>query len=351
MSGERTRNLWLICGAAVAAGILASLFAPHSASAGTLDAVKTTFETTALSLDDIAASWSKTIFATIAIFEFLWVLTEGALFESSLEGWLNTFVFRLILFACGLWLVNNQVPVAKWAVTEITTIANAFSPAGTTLTPDAIGNLGFADSLKLMNSENPGGNFLVGVGLVIPQFIVGTVMQLAFSIVAVELLVVTIAVQLCVAIGSLLLGFTGTRWTRHIAAMWPRMLVMTLLLLVTVNAIATVGTTLSDNIIVMIDKAGNAGQPGLLATMSEMMADCLVYVGLALGLPGIVGFLGASTPMTAGTTLKSMAMGAASFAGARMGGGGGTGSTAATISRSGSTTLADIEAATRLPNE
>ncbi|MGP6190437.1 MAG: type IV secretion system protein [Vulcanimicrobiaceae bacterium] len=185
-------------------------------------------------------------------------------------------------------------------------------------------------------------NPLVIVSLTLEQFIVGTLIQIAFLVVAIELLAVTIGVQLCVALGSILLGFVGTRWTRPIAAMWPRMLVMTLLLLVTINAVAGVGNLLSADIATRIANVDAAGQAGVVAGMATIAADSVVYLFLSLCITGLVGFLGATTPMTAGATLRNAAMTAASFVGARMGAGGGAGAS------SGANSIAKIEAATRL---
>ncbi|MGP6190438.1 MAG: hypothetical protein ACLPSH_10245 [Vulcanimicrobiaceae bacterium] len=132
------RFTWFAFGAVAVAGMLASAFAPHPASAGLLDSVNGSFATTTAPMYATAATWSKTIFYAIAGLEFLWALAEGVLFQSNLEGWLNSFAFRLLLFGCGLWLVTNQVVVATWATAEIVTIAGSFSSAGVPLTPDGI---------------------------------------------------------------------------------------------------------------------------------------------------------------------------------------------------------------------
>ena len=310
------------------------------ASAGLLDGIATTFAATTGPLAARAAQWSSTIFYTIVFFEFAWSMVEGL----RLHDWsslLDHWVTRIVGYMVGIWFLQNQVALTQTLITTIGAIANDFAGAGggAQLTPDGIAVLGWNDSMAMMQATS--GNFAADIALVIPQSIAALFLQLGFIVVAVEDLCITLGVQFCIAVGGIAIGLIATRWSRPFAAVWPRMIFGTLLLLVAVNAVAAVGTLVSQNLAHLIAQMGGQPLSGILGDYVTIAASSIAYLLFALALPTLVGFLGATSPIRGGAYLVAAARSAGAMAAGGFAGGG------AAAGVNAKTGIAQIEAATR----
>lgn len=291
-----------------------------------IDTVSIAFLATNARLTAIAATWSSTIFYALVSFELLWSLYD-CLRSSSWSDLLDGFGFRLVIFCIGVFLITNQVQLANELNAEITTIASSFATGSTTgaqLTPGGIASLGWTDATAVWNAE-PSDPVSAAL-LALPSFLATGLLMISFVLVALDQLIMNLGAQFCVAVGSMLLGFVATRWTRPYAAIWPRMMMGTLLLNVVVDAAAGVGNGLSTTILATTTAMNGLGVMAVLPNIAVIFAIGVVYAFFVCSITGLIGFLGVSTAMHASTTVRNTMMAAASYAGARFGsshGGGG----------------------------
>jgi hypothetical protein len=241
-----------------------------------------------------------------------------------------------------VYLIQHQVDLVTELNTQIDTIASSFATGSTTgppLTPGGIAKMGWTDSTAVWNAEPS--DPLSSTVLALPSFIANLSILVAFVLVALDKLVMGLGAQFCVAVGSMLLGFVATRWTRPQAVIWPRMMVGVLILNVAVDAAAAVGTGISNTIVSMSVQMNGLGLSAVLSSVAVIASLGVVYVAFVLSITSLVGFLGVSTAMHASTTVRNTVMAAASYAGARFGSGNRSGGAASSQPRA----IASLEAA------
>lgn len=282
--------------------VAALILGATPASAGGLDAVAAVFAGTTPHFEAVAADWSSKIFYSIVILDLLWTLYE-CIRTNSLDQLIDTLMYRVVGYALGVYLITNQVAITGALFDAMAQIGTAFAlpGAGTPLTPNAIATLGWTAVDALCDAMPP--NPAIGVLIAIPLFFCSIMLQLAFDVVAVEDLVIQIGVQLCIAIGSVLLGLVGTRWTRPIAGLWPKMAVAGFLLTVVIGAVVALGTLLDRQILadIAVMKAESFGS--ILQDLATISTASVVYLLLSVFFTGLAVFMGAQTPLTVSATI------------------------------------------------
>jgi hypothetical protein len=310
-----------------------------------LDAIAAVFAGTNPRFEAAAADWSAKIFYSIVILDLLWSLYE-CIRTNTLEQLLDTLMYRVVGYALGVYLISNQVAITNALFDTIGTIGTAFALPGAAvpLSPNAIAKLGW-DAAGALGSTMPQGNPAVSLLIAVPLFVCSLVLQFAFIVVGVEDLVIQIGVQLCIAVGSVLLGLVGTRWTRPIAALWPKMIVAAFLLSVVIAAIAGLGTLLSAQIVADINAMQGQQIGSILQDLATICAASLVYLILSLFLTGLAAFMGAQTPLTVGgAVINAVSNAFAYITGYNAGSHGGSANSSG--SSGGRDPVATIEAAT-----
>ena len=331
----------LLIGLAVVATLVLT---QASASAAGLDAIAAVFADTTPHFEAVAAGWSSKIFYSIVILDLLWTLYE-CVRTNSLEQLIDTLMFRVVGYALGIYLITNQVAITNALFDTIGQIGTAFALPGATapLSPNAIVKLGWNAAGALGNTM-PQGNPAVSLLIALPLFVCSLLLQLAFVVVGVEDLVIQIGVQLCIALGSVLLGLCATRWTRPIAAMWPKMIVAALLLSIVIGAVAGLGTVVSQQILADIRTMAGEQLGSILQDLATISAASLVYLLLSIFLTGLAAFMGALTPLSVGgTVINAVSNGFAYFTGYNAGSSSHGGSSSSSSNRD---PVATIEAAT-----
>ena len=315
------------------------LFVPHPARAGVFNLMLTPFTTAAGPVQANAARLSSTLFFGLFGLEFFYTVYRAmfkAQFADATEGFVNLIVF----FCVGSYIELNQIALTTWLQGWIGTTAGAFSTGnGAAQTPDGVFTLGWNLMVQIMQTSS--GNPVTDIATVIPQFIAGCGVIIAFIVIAVEMLAMSVATQFLLALAGLAIGFIATRWTRPFAATFPRVAYATLLLLVTVNGVASVGTTVAADIvrtIATLDQ-GN-GISGILAGYVTITGSGIVLALVALAIPSLVAFLGATSPLPGGAMVTAASAAAISYFTAQA-------SKSSQGSGGGKNPVAQIEAATR----
>jgi hypothetical protein len=181
------------------------------------------------------------------------------------------------------------------------------------LTPTVIAGMGWtlSDQIAQANTGNP----VLNVALAIPDAVAVGTTQFAFCIVALEMFVAQMMTSFLVPVASITLGLLGSRWSRHYAAVFAKVLFLTFLIQFVVAMLALLGTGISAAIRDMIATFATAANP--LTTYAGLFTDGLVYVFITLTLTGIAGALGIVVPVA-----NAAGRAAGSFANALSGGGG-----------------------------
>jgi hypothetical protein len=342
----KRRVLWAVWALGVTLALV--LGAGHSASAqalpaapaadnGLLGIIEQFFDGAMVPMAAASATWSAVFFYGLVVLEGFIVCYQGFRchdWSELIENWV-TFI---VLYGLGVWIIQNQLANGQWAITEINTVAGTY---GNAPTPDSIASNGFTVTLALAAAmpHDPVSAAL----LAIPQFLVSAAIGIAFGLVAIEDLIVRMAVTLCADIGAIMLAGVACRWTRGYAAMYPKLLVSSLLLLITVNAVAGLGVGVSNFMVKAIGTINILDPFGALGSLAVVMSCSALFILFALGIVGLVAHLGASSPMTSAASVKRAAAAAYSaIAGRFTGAGAGAGAGSA-----GGATVATLEAATR----
>jgi hypothetical protein len=299
--------------ALVVGGMFLLVFATPPAGAqqaGILDQIQGVFGQNTAPLLTEAATWSLRIFSTLAIFEFIWTVYDAQR-SSSWTQFFDTLTFRLVLYGLGLWLCQNQIAISQFGLTEVGQIAGGFAatPGMAALNVDAINDIGLNISVGIFNATPA--NFAAQALAFIPQFLSAITVQVAFTLVAIEALLVQIATQFLVPVGSVLVGFVATRWTRPISGLWGRMWVSVLMLNITVAAIAGVGVRMGTYFAGQMQ--GLQGTQ-LMPALATMCSASIVFLFMAMGLTGLAAFLSAQVPLAGAQAAINTALNAGSLA-------------------------------------
>lgn len=329
-----------VCGAiAMTAFVLFSATHPATASAGILDIIQTTFASATLPIKENAARWSSTIFYTFVGAEFLYLLYRG-MFMHDWSEIIDAWVQRLVFYGFGILVLQDQIALSDAIMTWIARIASDFALAGAgdVLTPDGLMSMGWtlSNALCSVQTWNP----VVNVVNVIPQQFAALALSFAFLVVAIEDLVAQIGTQFCVAVGGISVGLMATRWTRPFASVFPRILFSTLILTVTINAVAATGALIGHEMMGLIGKMAGQTGSGILNDYITMTAAGIAYAFFAISIPALVAFLGATSPIPGGSAVMAIAASAMSYMAGKNSSGSGSGA-------SGKSPIANIEAATR----
>lgn len=331
-------NRAFVAGAAACLIVCAATVVP--ASAGVLDVMQSALSSATVPIETNAARWSNVIFYTFVFAEFIYLLYRG-MFMHDWHEFLDAWVQRIVFFCFGVLVLQNQVALTDAFLGWINQIASDFVFAGqaAAITPDGLMSIGWnlSDAVCRVQNWNP----IVNTALVIPQQFAGLALTLAYLLVAIEYLVVQVGAQFCVAVAGVAVGLLATRWTRPFSGVLPRVLFSTLILTVTIDAVAAVGVNIGNAMMAMIAAADTGSMSGMLNAFITITAAAAAYFVFALGIPSLVGFLGATRPMPGGAAMMSSFASVAAYAAGRGSAGSGGGGS------SGKPQIAQLEAATK----
>jgi hypothetical protein len=314
---------------------------PLPAVAGILQTISTPFDQSTRPVEIQAAAISLYLFTVVFPIEVSYALYRAA-YRPELPALIENYAQAILCFGVGWFIVSQQVFLTDQTFDLLARLSTQMTAAGGVppLTPDGIAGLGYTLSIQL--SEISTGNIFTDGFAGFVQQIAGVLLNIAFCIVAVEEAAIKIGTQFCVAVAGCCVGLMGSRWTRPYAAGFPRIVFATFILFVTVNAVAAVGIIVSNDFMQTLASLGAQPISGIVAGFEMIAGGAVVYMVIAVAVPGIAVFLGATTPLPGG---------AAAFAAiaAMRGGGGGSsgGSNSSSTQSNGTRPTAQLERASR----
>lgn len=325
----------------VFSGVLV-IAAASPASAAFLDTIKSNYDNATASWLDAALVFASAIFAGLIVLELAWSLTEIFLRSRDIDSFLNSLIMRIIGIGSGIFLLTNAHTIVTSALADFVTIGSGIANSSGTVTatsPDAIFMQGYRIAEYMIASSQ--GIGLPGEALLaLPQDIGALLVLVAYALVAAQLLLTEIQIDLVIGAGAFLLGFIGSRWTLPFAESYPRMLVASGSKLVAILLVVGLGNTLAAHFIAQAQQTGS----GALAYLT-IGASALIYGLIAWNLPALMQAFAAAAPILSASGIAGATAGAVASA-VRAAGSGGS-SAAGDAARGGANSIASIEKATR----
>ncbi len=282
------------------------------------------------------------IFGALVTLEITWSLLEAFLGSGDIHAFLGSLIKRIVAIGVAVFIFDNGGEIVSALLADFLKIGTAIAGGNiTTPTPDDVFGQGFQIAQVIMASTAGDVAFgpLASIAA-LPQMLASLLVLAAYGIVAAQLMLTEIQIDIVVGIGAFLLGFLGSRWTMPFAEAYPRMVLASGVKLITIIAIVGLGNSLFLN----FSRAASAPGASPVQFLS-IGVSTLIYALIAWNLPSIMQMLSGASPVFSAGALAASAAGAAMSA-ARMAGSGGAGAAGA-AGGGGSSAVAAIEKATR----
>lgn len=302
------------------------------------DGITNTFKGSSAGWMTAAQGYAQNLFLSLAAIEFTWAAAQLVLKKGDLPDMIASTMLKVV----GIGFFYSMLMVAP---TWIPAIMDSFGMAGAAvganggsaamLSPSGIFDQGInvagsmVSAMNSSNSNNVGlGEIVSSGGASIGSFMFGAIVTglaglltiMAFTLVAVQLMVTLIESYIVIGGGMLMLGFTGSRWTLPFGEKYFGYAVSTGIKLFTLYLIVGQGQNVADAIISGLTSGGTA--PGPVDFMAAG-ASSLAYGAMGYMVPSLAGSMMNGSPSLsmgnmaaagggiAGTAIGTAALGAA----------------------------------------
>lgn len=303
------------------------------------DGITNTFKGSSAGWMTAAQGYAQNLFLALAAIEFTWAAAQLVLKKGDLPDMIASTMLKVV----GIGFFYSMLMVAP---TWIPAIMDSFGMAGAAvganggskamLSPSGIFDQGInvaGSMVSAMNSSNTNnlgvGEIVSSGGASIGSFMFGGIVTglaglltiLAFTLVAIQLMVTLIESYIVIGGGMLMLGFTGSRWTLPFGEKYFGYAVSTGIKLFTLYLIVGQGQNVADAIIAGLTSGGTAA-PGPVDFMAAG-ASSLAYGAMGYMVPSLAGSMMNGSPSLsmgnmaaagggiAGTAIGTAAMGSA----------------------------------------
>ena len=306
------------------------------------DGIASTFQSSTGSWMSSAQGYAKGLFLSLSAIEFTWAGMQLLLKKGELQDMIASTMLKIV----GIGFFYSLLMVAP---TWIPAIMNSFGAAGAAvgsgggssamLSPSGVFDQGIqvasalVDQMNKSNSSTNGGlvNALTSGGASIGSFMFGAIITgltglltvLAFTLVAVQLMVTLIESYVIIGGGMLMLGFTGSRWTLPFGEKYFGYAVSTGIKLFTLYLIVGQGQNVANAIIHALHATNNGNGPGPIDFLGAG-ASSLAYGAMGYMVPAMAGSMMNGSPSL---SLGSMASAGGGMLGSMIGAGAMAGST------------------------
>jgi len=303
------------------------------------DGITGKFQTSSAGWMTAAQSYAQKLFLSLAAIEFTWAAIQLTL----KKGELNDMIASTMLKVVGIGFFYSMLMVAP---TWIPAIMDSFGMAGsaigasggsaTMLSPSGIFDQGInvaSAMVSAMNSSNTNnlglGEVVSSGGASIGSFMFGAIVTglaglltiLAFTLVAVQLMVTLIESYIVIGGGMLMMGFLGSRWTLPFGEKYFGYAVSTGIKLFTLYLIVGQGQNVADAIVHGLSTGAAPGPVDFLGAG----ASSLAYGAMGYMVPSLAGSMMNGSPAL---SLGNMAAAGGGLAGSMVAGAAMAGATA-----------------------
>lgn len=304
------------------------------------DGITNTFKTSSAGWMTAAQGYAQNLFLSLAAIEFTWAAAQLTLKKGELQDIIASTMMKVV----GIGFFYSLLMMAP---TWIPAIMDSFGMAGANvganggsaamLSPSGIFDQGIDVASAMVSAMNSANSNNLGIGEVISSggasigsFMFGAIVTglsglltiLAFTLVAVQLMVTLIESYLVIGGGMLMLGFTGSRWTLPFGEKYFGYAVSTGIKLFTLYLIVGQGQNVANAIIQGLTSGGTA--PGPVDFLGAG-ASSLAYGAMGYLVPSLAGSMMNGSPSL---SMGNMAAAGGGIAGTMVGGAAALGSTA-----------------------
>lgn len=302
------------------------------------DGITQTFKSSSAGWMTAAQGYAQNLFLSLAAIEFTWAAIQLTMKKGELQDMVASTMMKVV----GIGFFYSMLMVAP---TWIPAIMDSFGMAGAAvganggskvmLSPSGIFDQGInvaSSMVSAMNSSNTNnlglGEVISSGGASIGSFMFGAIVTglaglltiMAFTLVAIQLMVTLIESYLVIGGGMLMLGFTGSRWTLPFGEKYFGYAVSTGIKLFTLYLIVGQGENVANAIISGLTSGGTP--PGPVDFLGAG-ASSLAYGAMGYMVPSLAGSMMNGSPSLsmgnmaaagggmAGTMVGTAAMGAA----------------------------------------
>lgn len=332
-----------------AAWAAATTYGPALQPGTVFDGIASTFQNSTGGWMNAAQGYAKDLFLSLSLIEFTWAGIQLTLKKGELQDMIASTMLKIV----GIGFFYSLLMEAP---TWIPAIMNSFGAAGAAvgsgggsaamLSPSGVFDQGIqvasalVDQMNKTNSASNGGvmNAVTSGGASIGGFLFGAIVTgitglltiLAFTLVAVQLMVTLIESYVIIGGGMLMLGFTGSRWTLPFGEKYFGYAVSTGIKLFTLYLIVGQGQNVSNAIIHALNSNPSGAGP---VDFLGAGASSLAYGAMGYMVPAMAGSMMNGSP--------SLSLGNMAGAGSGM-----VGSMIGAAALAGSTALSGLGAAT-----
>lgn len=296
---------------ALAAGAHAQGVPLTNASVGIFDNIQEQYMQKALRWEAGLKNIALSLFGSLAVISIAWTFIKIVMQKNEATAFIPTMALQILTLGFFLYLVENGTSIARMILASFQKAGETVGGAGN-ITPSYVVINGFDCVFRVM--EKIGEMDLsdsITVGL--PLMICGILICLAFTGVAILLLVTMIESYFVLYGGIIMLGFGALPWTREIPKNYLIYAINVGVKIFVLSLVVSVGVEFSSDWPGMI-KASTIDQ--VMHVTLYLLAGALVFVAVAWKVPGIAaalssGSLNFNASDILGTTAAAAGAGAA----------------------------------------
>lgn len=304
------------------------------------DGITNTFKNSSAGWMTAAQGYAQNLFLSLAAIEFTWAAAQLTLKKGELQDIIASTMMKVVgigFFYSLLMMAPTWIPAIMDSFGMAGARVGANGGSAAMLSPSGIFDQGIdvasamVSAMNSANSNNLGiGEVITSGGASIGSFMFGAIVTglaglltiLAFTLVAVQLMVTLIESYLVIGGGMLMLGFTGSRWTLPFGEKYFGYAVSTGIKLFTLYLIVGQGQNVANAIIQGLTSGGTA--PGPVDFLGAG-ASSLAYGAMGYLVPSLAGSMMNGSPSL---SMGNMAAAGGGIAGTMVGGAAALGSTA-----------------------
>lgn len=302
---------------------VAFAYGPALQQGAVFDGITNTFKNSSSSWMNVAQGYAKNLFLSLAAIEFTWAAVQLVVKKGELDALIASTMLKVVsigFFYSLLMVAPTWIPAIMESFGMAGAAVGSNGGGGAILSPSGIVDQGVQVAGALVNAMNSANSGNIGVGAIvgsggasIGSFLFGAIVTglagmmtvLAFTAVAIQLMVTLIESYIVIGGGMLMMGFLGSRWTLPFGEKYFGYAVSTGIKLFTLYLIVGQGQNVANSIIHGLTASGAA--PGPVDFMGAG-ASSLAYGAMGYMVPSLAGsMMNGSPALSMGNMMSSAA--------------------------------------------
>ena len=278
-------------------------------NANIMDDVLRRYSTAASAWGTVITAYASWLFWTLTLISMIWTFGMLALRKADIAEFFAEF-FRFTVFTgFFLWLLTNGPRFATSIIDSLRQIGSSASGTGGTITPSGIVDIGFDIFAKVYDSSSGWTPVDSTIGIIISLIIL-----VVLALVAVNMLLLLISGWILAYAGIFFLGFGGSRWTSDIAISYFKTVLSIAAQLFTMVLLVGIGKSFVDQYYTNMSAGIQMKELGVMLIVSVVLLALVNKVPPLIGQISMGGGSGAiGNGFGAGAAVGAAAMGTAAM--------------------------------------